>query len=132
MGGMNDDHLYLAAKTPLAKDTTLAGGIPDIHNSAPLGVIGNVSANGTDECVGTFPPGAKISLVLQSDAGLRLEVLDGGNNVIASSDRGGQGVEEALQLSAPGGPLTVRITNDQPKNARIDGYVLEMLSRSND
>lgn len=90
----------------------------------------------------SIPAGATVSAVLNSTAGVTLEILNGGS-LVASSNRGGLGVEEAVEFEAPGGTLTFRVILDEstaaPRNPlglpytahQGDRYQLEVLSRSN-
>ncbi len=55
------------------------------------------------------PAGALVGLIAASCGDVTLSVRDGGNQLIAQSERGADTVEEFVQFSAPGGPLTVEI-----------------------
>ncbi|MEM8680346.1 MAG: hypothetical protein AAGF97_13440, partial [Planctomycetota bacterium] len=67
-----------------------------------------------------------------SCSGVVLEVRNSGGGVIATSDRGGRAVEEALQITAPGGDLDFRVILTQGVgSADGDTYLLEVLSRTN-
>jgi hypothetical protein len=133
VGGMNDDHLYKYIPTPTVKDSALGGSLPAIHNSDPLAIQGSIASGEPDTFTTTLPFGAnsRVSAVLRSTAGLTLEVRNSGGTVIASSNRGGKGVEEAFEFSAPGGEIEFKVSLDQPTSTRgMDTYLLEVLIRT--
>lgn len=76
---------------------------------SPVAILGSSTSSDT---VDTFsvnvPAGRSMSIVLTSAGDYELEVLNG-STVVASSDRGGVNVEEALETSTAGN-LTIRVT----------------------
>ncbi|MEM8680493.1 MAG: VCBS repeat-containing protein [Planctomycetota bacterium] len=131
VGGMNHDHLFKHVATPTVKDSTLAGSLPAFHNSDPHAILGSLTTSaGPDNFSGSIPAGATVSAVLSSTADVMLEVRNSGGTVIASSDRGGKGTEEAFEFTAPGGTLEFRVTLLQSTGGPSDIYSLELLSRT--
>jgi hypothetical protein len=132
VGAMNNDFLFKSVATPSSKDSNLGGSLPSIHNSDPHAIVGSITSGSPDNFTGSLPAGATVSAVLNSTAGVTLEVRNSSGSVIASSNRGGRGVEEAVQFTSPGGNLEFRVVLDQPTGTLgTDSYQLEVLSRSN-
>lgn len=131
VGGMNHDHLFKQVDTPVVKEAVLAGSLPNIHNQSPHAIMGAITAAQPDNFSGSLPAGATVSAVLRSTADVTLEVRNSGGTVVASSDRGGRGVEEAFEFTAPGGTLEFRVVLNQSSGTLgEDTYLLELLSRT--
>lgn len=153
LGGWNDDHLLVNAVSKEVAEEEIGGVLTGFHNHDAVAIDGSVSETDVIETAGV-PNGATVSLVLNSESDLELAVYDSFDQLVVSSDRGGLGVEEALQFTAPGGGFTIEVTllapaigKDMttgvgPKNSTgksgksgKDGgfsadYILEMVSRN--
>lgn len=142
VGGMRNDFLIKSVPTRVWQGPRPGGVLPAVHNQEPLAVIGTLTMGEQLDFTSSIPAGATVSAVLNSTAGVTLEILNGGS-LVASSNRGGLGVEEAVEFEAPGGTLTFRVILDEstaaPRNPlglpytahQGDRYQLEVLSRSN-
>ena len=113
LGGWNDDHLFeQVPANEVDEDDLISGALPNIYNIDPVAVVGHAALGDVDwyRAVGIGSP-ALIAVVLNGPADYKLEVLDLSNTVLGSSDRGGVGVEEAVEVSIilPG-THTVRVT----------------------
>ena len=133
VGGNANDHLFQNRRAPATKEAALGGAVPNIHNSSPIAIIGNAKIGERDVYTDTnIPTNAKVSVVLTSSSDVALEVKSAGGTVIASSNRGGNGIEEALEFSAPSGDFTIEVVmaGGFGPPTLIRPYVLEVLSRN--
>jgi hypothetical protein len=133
VGGTNDEHLFVHKRSNEVKDLQIGGVLPNMHNLDPLAVIGSALIGDGDSFTTTnIPSNAKVSVVMKSVGDVVLQIRNSGGTVIASSDRGGSGVEEAVQFTAPGGTLTfdVSVTGGIGNPAKPKRYLMEVLSRS--
>ncbi len=114
LGGFQGDKLFVQTDSIEWNEADLSGGnIPGFHHSDPVAIVGSVSDSDTYNITGVGADDV-MSVVLNtynSCADLRLDILNSSNAVIASSDRGEVGIEEALQISTPNtAGLKVRVT----------------------
>jgi hypothetical protein len=133
VGGNSNDHLFENVPSPTIKEGVAAGSIPAIHNSSPIAILGNGMVGDRDVYSGAnIPTNGKVSVVLKSSSNVTLEVRNSSGSVIASSERGGNGIEEALHFSAPSGGFTIEVViAGAPKGSSpMRSYILEVLSRS--
>jgi hypothetical protein len=142
IGGWTNDHLFRNVPANEILEADLVDHmLPAVHNLAPVVVSGDVSGlpyvlellardgggsptpggplgpGGPDFDLYTLnglPTGAILSVVLNSASGYKLDVLNNLGFPIATSERGGMGIEEALQMSAPGTVLGIRVTLVEP------------------
>ena len=128
VGGTNDDHLFLNTKSNEVKEKGLsASNLPTFYNTDPVAVIGAAAAGSTKSYVANnIPSNAEISVVLRSRGDVELVIRNASNNVVASSDRGGAGVEEAVQFTG-GGTLTFEVRMNSGKSS--PPFTLEVLAR---
>ncbi len=101
LGGWAGDHLFEQVDGASYAEAELQGGtIPDVFNQHPAAVAGTAGEGESDHyAVQTAAAGAFISAVLTGPDDYRLEVYTGARVLVASADRGGAGVEEALQAA---------------------------------
>ena len=118
MGAFHDDHLFERALSNQLTEGQLEGEngglLPDLFNLDPLAIVGGGGVGELDlytaEDIGSS---SFISVVLNGADDYLLEVLDNGNNVIDTSDRGGLGIEEALQVSTSAQNYTIQVTTQE-------------------
>lgn len=129
LGGFGGDKLFVQSDSVEYNESDLPGGnIPGFHNTDPVAIVGSVSDTDTYTVTGVGT-NRVMSVVLNnynSCADLSLEIRNSSNVLVGSSDRGGVGVEEALQISTPGtaGDLTVSVVvNSICGDADNDGDV---------
>ncbi len=130
VGGMNNDHMFVYESPPEFKEATLGGVLPAFYNSKPVTILGNASNGETDVYAANgVATNADVSIVLRTLSGdVVLRVKNSAGNVIASSDRGGTAIEEALMFDAPSGGFTVEVSMMTKKGPTA--YVLELLGRN--
>ncbi len=113
LGGWTNDHLF--EQVPGVETTEQASGgvINNLFNQRPVGLTGTAGEGESDTyLINGLGAGAFVSVVLNGPDDYRLEILNAGGNVLATINRGGLGVEEAVQYDPAGDPaqLQVRIT----------------------
>ncbi len=108
LGAFNGDHLFENVPANEVNEGDL-GPLPPFWNVDPVAVFGTAVAAEVDEYTGDVGSGF-VSVVLNGPDDYLLEVLNQGGAVVASSDRGGLGVEEALQVNTSTGAYTFRVT----------------------
>lgn len=112
LGGTNHDFLFRNVPSNEFTEMELGGEFPPFFNADPIAVAGDV--DGVDQfAVSGVLPGGLVSLVLNGCGDLSLDVVLVGGEIVFSSERGGLGVEEALQFIAPGESFFVRLTLNQ-------------------
>ena len=113
LGGWINDHLFEnSPSNEMTEGDVKSGILPPLFNLDPIALIG--VAGEPDEFIATgIGNSSFISVVLNGADDYLLEVLDGGNTVIASSDRGGLGTEEALQVTTSAGSYTIQVTTQE-------------------
>ena len=129
IGAMNDDFLLRGKMTTVLRESEINGNLPSFNNKEPLAIAGRNRPQSPGRFVASILGGATVSAVLQSSADVSLTVYNSSGTMIVNSDRGGAGVEEALQFTAPGGALTFEVANTSERGG--SSYLLELLSRSN-
>ena len=114
LGGWTNDHLFENSPSNEVTEDEVAGILPGLFNLDPIALVGTAGVGETDAFTATgIGSGSFISVVLNGANDYLLEVLDGGNTVIASSDRGGLGIEEALQVTTSAGSYTIQVTTQE-------------------
>jgi hypothetical protein len=115
LGGYNNDFLFEQVPTNEVNEADIVKGeLTGAFNGDPITVLGGAPVGQFDTFTilglsGTTQNPAFIATVLRGDGDYLLEVLSG-ETVIASSERGALGVEEALQATALAGDYTIRVT----------------------
>ncbi|MCZ6810612.1 MAG: VCBS repeat-containing protein, partial [Planctomycetota bacterium] len=112
LGGWTNDHLFEnVPAVELHEDDLRDGRLPDLFDLDPVAVVGTASKGDPDVyTIGDIVADGFIAVVLNGPDDYLLEVLDGDDNLLADSDRGGPGVEEALQVPVGPGTYRVRVT----------------------
>ncbi len=135
LGGWTNDHLFENVASNESDENDLPEGtpriLPPVYNVDPLAVIGHaVDAEVDLYLAGGIGSGAFISIVLNGPDDYLLELLNSGGGVVGSSNRGGLGIEEAMQVNnLAAGDYTIRITvleaepNDSIYDLDDDGTV---------
>jgi hypothetical protein len=112
LGGWANDHLFEnVAETELAEGDLVGGVIPGVFNASPVAVAGSAAVKETDTYFVNGIVGANsfISIVLNGPLDYILVVEDSGGNPLNTIDRGGPGVEEAVQMTVPGGIAQIHV-----------------------
>ena len=115
LGGWTNDHLFEnSPSNEMTEDDVKGGILPALFNLDPIALVGTGGVGETDAffAIG-IGSSSFISVVLNGADDYLLEVLDSGNTVIASSDRGGLGTEEALQVATSAGSYTIQVTTQE-------------------
>ncbi|MFK7960304.1 MAG: FG-GAP repeat domain-containing protein [Phycisphaerales bacterium] len=103
IGGFSGDHLFENVPANEVDEDDLTGGVlPSLWNSDPVAVRGRGMTGDSDEFMVADASNGFIAVVLNGPGDYRLELLDTDGLVMTSVDRGGLGVEEALQVSTNG------------------------------
>ncbi|MCZ6811226.1 MAG: VCBS repeat-containing protein [Planctomycetota bacterium] len=112
LGGWTNDHLFENVPANEVDEDDLAGGaLPGVYNLDPVAVLGHASDADVDIYTASdIGSTALISLVLNGPDDYLLELLNSDGKVLASSNRGGLGIEEALQQSVTAGLYRVQVT----------------------
>ena len=110
VGGHSGEHLFHNELPTQYAEDSLSGTLPAFHNSSPVCVLGtgNKLADDTYTASG-IPSGATVSVILRSFSDTKLEVYNSSGGLIASSDDGLAHVGEAVQFTAPGGDIEIRV-----------------------
>ena len=113
LGGNSGDHLFENVPPVEVNEGDLAEGqLPDLFNLDPVAVAGHGSVGDVDSYTVTgLASDSFVAVVLNGTDDYELSILDSGGSVVATSDRGGLGTEEAIQVTIPtGGAYTLRVT----------------------
>jgi hypothetical protein len=109
LGAFTGDHLFESVPANEIDENDLgAGTLPALWNADPVSIRGHGSEGSVDEYVVNDAGSGFLSIVLTGPDDYLLEVLFMGVPS-GSSNRGGLGVEEAMQITTTG-PRTVRVT----------------------
>jgi len=111
LGGWTDDHLFEnVASTEYAEGELKGGVVPAVHNKNPAAVVGTSGPGNPDVYVHqTLSSGSFMSIVVNGADDYLVEILDIDDNVLATIDRGGLGVEEATQYDPASMPSTIKV-----------------------
>ncbi len=114
-GANANEHLFENVQSSEFDFDALGGGVlPAFHNLSPIAVSGVIEAGETLLLIAqnlAVPVGARVSVMLRSEADLSLSATVNGNSV-GSSARSGEGVAEAFQFLMPAnGPIVFSIEN---------------------
>ncbi len=112
IGAHQNDHLFRNVDSNEMTEGETGGQLTNVHDQDPVAVLG--SANATDSYTVTgLAPNARVAVVLNTHnncSDLTLTVRNEGGGVISESERGGNGIEEALSFVHFGGSITVEVT----------------------
>ncbi|MCH8151182.1 MAG: VCBS repeat-containing protein [Planctomycetes bacterium] len=126
LGGWANDHLFEQVPANEYAEGDLVGGvIPNVYNQDPAAVLGSAILDEADTyTINGLGTNAFISVVLNGPDDYRLEILDANNVVLMTVDRGGLGVEEAVQYDPPGSPTTLKLRVTVLDGGRVSIYDL--------
>ena len=111
VGAFSGDHLIESVPpTEVDEDDLGAADLPALWNGDPVAVTGRARKGEQDTYTAGDIGSGFVSVVLNGPDDYRLEILNASDVVLATSDRGGAGVEEALQLNTTAGVRKFRIT----------------------
>ncbi|MCA9291405.1 MAG: VCBS repeat-containing protein [Phycisphaerales bacterium] len=102
VGGHTNDHFFTSTSPDSFNEADLRGGvIPGVFNTSAAAVTGTIAEGESDTYViEGITSGAFLSVVLTGPDDYMVEILTMGGSVLTTVDRGGLGVEEALQVTA--------------------------------
>ena len=111
LGGWTDDHLFENVASTEFTESELKGGVvPAVHNKNPAAIVGTSGPDSPDVYEHqTLSPGSFMSIVVNGADDYLVEILDIDDNVLATIDRGGLGVEEAIQYDPAVMPSTIKV-----------------------
>ncbi len=111
LGGWVGDHLLEQVASTEYVEADLKGGVvPSIHNKNPAAVVGEAGPNTPDVFVhNNLDAASFMSVVVNGPDDYLVELLDGADVVLATIDRGGLGVEEAVQYDPATMPATLKV-----------------------
>jgi len=111
VGAFNGDHLLETVPPTEVDETDLgASNLPGLWNSDPVAVTGRAAKGEQDTYTANDIGNGFVSVVLNGPDDYLLEILNANDVVLATVNRGGAGVEEALQLNTTTGPRKFRVT----------------------
>lgn len=113
VGGWSDDHLFEQVEGELFEEAKGGAGanLGARTNQDPAGVLGGGDAGDVDDYSVNFGSGSTSSIILNGADDYTLELRTAGGSLIASSDRGGLGIEEVITTNNSGN-LTIRVIID--------------------
>ena len=122
LGGWNDDHLFENVPANEVDENDLGGFLPPVYNTDPVAVLGHSEEGEVDIYVADdIGDDSFISVVLNGPDDYLLEVLNVDDVLLADSDRGGLGIEEALQVTiTSAGTYKVRVTVNESAGSQFD------------
>jgi len=111
LGGWTNDHLFdNVASTEYAEGELKGGVVPAVHNKNPAAIVGTSGPASPDVYVHeALEAGSFMSIVVNGADDYLVEILDIDDNVLATIDRGGLGVEEATQYDPAVMPSTIKV-----------------------
>ncbi len=111
LGGWTGEHLFHRVPgVEYLEDELTNSTIPGVVNSHPASVLGTAGDGESDVYVIlNASSGSFVSVVLNGADDYRLEILDGNNTVLVSVNRGGLGIEEAVQYHPASLPVTLKL-----------------------
>ncbi|MFQ5424337.1 MAG: FG-GAP repeat domain-containing protein [Phycisphaerae bacterium] len=123
LGAFVNDHLFEQVPVAERNESQLVGGvIPAVFNNNPVAIVGTATPGQPDTfSLSLSAAGGFMALILNGPDDYLLEVLDTNMNLLASSDRGGLGVEEALQHSADNVTRLIRVSVLQVGSTPVPG-----------
>ena len=111
LGGNAGEHVFINAASVELTGSALGGQLPPFHNQDPLAVRGSaVPAVGDEYAAAGIPAGDTLAAIVRGCGDFQMEIRDAGGNVVGSSDRGGIGIEEVLQIAVPAGTVSLHVT----------------------
>ena len=110
LGGWSGDHLFEQVPANEVDEDVVAGALPALYNLDPVAVVGHGATGDVDEYAFAVGGTSFVSMVLNGPGDYLLELVNSGNTVVATSSRGGLGVEEALQATTAIGNYKARVT----------------------
>ncbi len=110
IGGWANDHLFFNVPANELDESGIAGGdLPALFNLGPVAVTGTIDPAAPDTVFANdLGANAFVSVVLNGPDDYQLQILDAADAVLATVNRGGLGVEEAIQYDPPLSPTTLK------------------------
>ena len=111
LGGWTNDHLFEnVASMEYVEGELMMGVVPAVNNKNPAAVVGVSGPDSPDVYVHqTLETDSFMSIVVNGPDDYLVEILDFDDNVLATIDRGGLGVEEAIQYDPAVMPDTIKV-----------------------
>ena len=111
LGGWSGEHLFHRVPgVEYLEDELKNSTIPGVVDASPVSVLGTAGAGESDVYVIlNASQGSFASVVLNGADDYRLEILDGNDMVLATVNRGGLGIEEAVQYDPASLPATIKL-----------------------
>ncbi len=122
LGGWANDHLFENVPANEVDENDLRGLLPPVYNTDPVAVLGHSEVGEVDTYLADdIGDDSFISVVLNGPDDYLLEVLNVDDVLLADSDRGGLGIEEAMQVTIPtAGTYKVRVTVIEATASQFD------------
>ena len=122
LGGWAGDHLFENVRANEVDENELGGILPPVYNADPVAVLGHSQEGEVDLYIADDIGDASfIAVVLNGPDDYHLEIRDDQETLLGESDRGGLGIEEALQIPiTSAGTYKIRVTVNQHANSPID------------
>ncbi len=122
LGGWTNDHLFENVPANEVDENDLEGLLPPVYNTDPVAVLGHSEQGEIDIYVANdIGDDSFISVVLNGPDDYLLEVLDVDDVLLADSNRGGLGTEEALQVTiTSAGTYKLRVTVHESAGSQFD------------
>ncbi|MCH7847883.1 MAG: VCBS repeat-containing protein [Planctomycetes bacterium] len=122
LGGWTNDHLFENVPSNEVDEDHLDGLLPPVYNTDPVAVLGHSEEDEIDIYVADdIGDDSFIAVVLNGPDDYLLEVLDVDDVLLGASDRGGLGIEEAMQITiTTAGTYKVRVTVNESAGSQFD------------
>jgi hypothetical protein len=113
LGGWTDDHLFENVASTEYTENDIAGNggvVPAVNNKNPAAIVGTSGPGNPDVYEHqSLSADSFLSIVVNGADDYLVEVLDIDDNVLATIDRGGLGVEEATQYDPASMPSVIKV-----------------------
>ncbi len=111
IGGWAGDHLIEhVASTEYTEAALVGGAVPSLFNQSPAAIVGSVGLTPPDVyTVSSLTAAGILSVIIDGADDYQIQILDAADVVLATINRGGLGVEEALTFDPASMPATAKV-----------------------
>ncbi len=111
IGGWAGDHLIEHVASTEYTEAALVGGVvPSLFNQSPAAIVGSVGLGAPDVyTVNSLTAAGILSVVLDGADDYQVQIVDAADVVLATINRGGLGVEEAVTFDPASMPATAKV-----------------------